>query len=247
MEWEGFVRRMWSWQWTRVETPLDDEIIAALRDESQGILDVVIKLYMLVQSRAIQLGTTAGKEERIDVGLIRHVAKQDLSLIAPMIDALRRNDRRALALYDDLVPLADHVHQTLTDATARLHNSGPRPEPNELSGTSASGTLDDATLLVMLTQMGVATDIATIILADARRKHPGASALDLVGEISQLLKERGPETRPKKKRKGETAPSPLKTELDPLDLRGVLSKGENDGHAAFLQAGYIRPPLDDVG
>lgn len=38
-DWEGFVRRIWSYQWTRMETPLSDEIVAALRDESQGIID----------------------------------------------------------------------------------------------------------------------------------------------------------------------------------------------------------------
>ncbi len=44
-DWDGFVRRMWACQWTRVETPRTDEIVAVLRDESQGITNVVIKLY----------------------------------------------------------------------------------------------------------------------------------------------------------------------------------------------------------
>ncbi|WP_138471788.1 ATP-binding protein [Poseidonocella sp. HB161398] len=246
-EWEVFIRRMWSWQWTSVETPLDDGILAALRDESQGILDVVIKLYMLVQSRAIQLGTAAGREERIDVGLIRHVAKQDLRLIAPMIDALRRNDLRALELYDDLVPLAEYVRQTLMDATMRLGGSTPNPEPQRPPSVNPAETLDDAALLAMLEQLGVAPDLAAIMLGEARLANPGASTLDLVGAISDRLKDRGPEAKPRKKRKSKAAGTAAVIQPDPLDLRNLLPEIADDAHDVFMQAGYIRPPLEDAG
>lgn len=244
-DWEGFIRRMWSWQWTRVETPIDDQMLAALRYESQGILDVVIKLYMLVQLRAIQLGAVAGRDERIDAGLIHHVAKQELSLIAPMIDALRRGDQRALELYDDLVPLAGYVRQTLEDAATRLRSSSSRPTTRKPHSETPSKPFDDASLLALLEQMGVASDISAVMLAEARRDMPDASVVDLVGAISDRLRDRGREVKPRRRRRA-ARPKPALIS-DPLDLRKLVPPGAEDGYAAFLREGLIRPPLGDVG
>ena len=126
-DWEGFIRRMWAFQWTRAESPLTDEIVAVLRDESQGIVDVVIKLYMLAQLRAIQLGELGGREEVIDAGLIRHVAKTELTLIAPMIDALRRGDPApvwqchgpAVCFHSDATPSDDVVQQNVEPSASQ--------------------------------------------------------------------------------------------------------------------------------
>lgn len=244
-DWKGFIRRMWSWQWTRMETPLDDQILAALRDESQGILDVVITLYMLVQLRAIQLGAVAGRDERIDAGLIHHVAKQDLSLIAPMIDALRRGDQRALELYDDLVPLAGYVRQTLEDAAIQMGSSSSRPMTRKPISETLSKPLDDAALLALLEQMGVASDIAAVILAKARQDMPDASAVELVGAISDQLRDRGPAAKPQRRRRVARPKAALNS--DPLDLRKFVPREAEDGYAGFLREGLIRPPLSDVG
>ena len=126
-DWEGFIRRMWAFQWTRAESPLTDEIVAVLRDESQGIVDVVIKLYMLAPLRAIQLGELGGREEVIDAGLIRHVAKTELTLIAPMIDALRRGDPApvwqchgpAVCFHSDATPSDDVVQQNVEPSASQ--------------------------------------------------------------------------------------------------------------------------------
>lgn len=189
-DWEGFVRRMWAFQWTRTDTPLTDELIAVLRDESQGITDVVIKLYMLAQLRAIQLGELGGREEVIDAGLIRHVARTELSLIAPMIDALRRNDQRALQRFDDLMPLDGFVRRSLEDAAVRLRPDAltEMPQPR----APASPALTDASLLSMLEDMGVAGDIAAVLLTEVRASMPSAGALDLVGAVCDRLRGRAP-------------------------------------------------------
>lgn len=242
IDWFDFVKRMWRFQWTQETTLLDDEIRDALTDESQGVVDVVIKLYMLTQLHAIQLGVTTGRPETIDAGLIRHVAKTDLTLIAPMIDALRRGDQRALQRYDDLRPLDDFVCQILSDASARF---GGRIAPPEVISASASGNLDDQALLGVLEDMGVASDIAALLLAEIRAVMPDAGPLDLIGEIRDRLRGRGPEAKPtKRKRKAPPMVDPLAE--DPQDLRKVLAAKPPDAYAAFREAGWIRSPCDDA-
>ncbi len=240
-DWEGFVRRMWGFQWTRVETPLTDDIVAALRDESQGITDVVIKLYMLAQLRAIQLGELGGREEIIDAGLIRHVAKTELTLIAPMIDALRRNDQRALQRYDDLMPLDGFVRQSLQDAAVRLRTADPM---SAAPSATTSPVLTDSTLLSMLDEMGIAGDISAVLLGEVRASMPEAGALDLVGAVCDRLRARGPEVKPVKPHRKPKPKTPANDEPD--DVRQVDITAAEDAHAAFLAAGWIRSPVDDA-
>ena len=242
-DWESFIRRMWAFQWTRSETRLTDEILAVLRDESQGIVDVVIKLYMLTQLRAIQLGALGGREEIIDAGLIRHVASTDLTLIAPMIEALRRGDQRALQRYDDLMPLEAFVRQSLKDAALRLR--GPSQVPTQASSPTRppTGPTGEA-LLSILEEIGIANDIAVVLLGEVRAAMPEAGTLDLIGEVCDRLRDRGPEARPAKRKRKPADSAPRQD--DPHDLRRIELPASEDAHAAFLQAGWIRKPNVDA-
>ena len=67
---------LWKYQWTDKKVELDQEFIDVMYEESQGISDIAIKLFMLTQWRALD------KEiESVTPGLIRSVAKDRLTLI----------------------------------------------------------------------------------------------------------------------------------------------------------------------
>lgn len=95
--WQLLVDALWGYQWTRKETPLTDEINETLYEESQGITDIAVKLYAMSQIRAI----VSGKEE-ITPRLIRQVAKENLQLVQPMLQALKKGSLREIAKYDDI-------------------------------------------------------------------------------------------------------------------------------------------------
>jgi hypothetical protein len=64
LSWEIMLRAMWKNQWTRNQTPLTAELKDILYDESQGIIDIAVKLYAMAQMKAIADGTetiTAGE------------------------------------------------------------------------------------------------------------------------------------------------------------------------------------------
>ncbi|CAO3424428.1 ATP-binding protein [Azospirillum argentinense] len=246
--WDQFVERMWSFQWTQEHTPLTDELRHVLYDETQGIVDLVVKLFMLAQVHAIQLGTMRGRPERLEAGLLRHVAKENFKLVAPMIEALRKNDEKALIAYDDLSPLHAFVTQALQIALARL---GP-PLAAARHGLSLASERDaeavrEATLAA-LQAVGVAPEIAELALVPVIAETPDLSPMGLLTRVMAMLQGQDTGKAPAKRR---GAGKPKKAEPPPLDaddLRGIAAQAKatmRAAHAAFLDAGVVRPPLAD--
>lgn len=96
--WELFVNGIWPYQWTRKETTLNQELSDVLYSESQGILDVAVKLYAMAQIQAI---TTS--KEQITPGLIKKVAAENLKMTKHMLESLKTGNLRQIAQYQDLV------------------------------------------------------------------------------------------------------------------------------------------------
>lgn len=98
--WDLFVDGMWEYQWTADYTPLTCELSELLYEESQGILDIAVKLFMLSQVRAIAIG-----EEKITKQIIKQVASDSLRLVKPMLDALKSGIPSEIAKYEDIRPI----------------------------------------------------------------------------------------------------------------------------------------------
>ncbi|WP_230198786.1 ATP-binding protein [Massilibacterium senegalense] len=96
--WDLFIEGMWKYQWTKEGVLLSEELSSAIYFESQGVTDIAVKLYMMVQLRAISNGT-----EKITTGLIKKVAHEELKMVQPMLQTLKGNDYSKLAKYDDLM------------------------------------------------------------------------------------------------------------------------------------------------
>jgi hypothetical protein len=117
-EWRLFCDSLWRYQYVKHPSPLTPKLYDVLYEESQGITDVVVKLYMLAQHRAIQTGT-----ERVTGGLIRSVAQDSLRVISRVLEALRdgKEGEHFLASLDDV--LAEGLKQIVANgirATERL-------------------------------------------------------------------------------------------------------------------------------
>ncbi|MCR8921961.1 ATP-binding protein [Dasania sp. GY-MA-18] len=96
--WIRFTDNLWKYQWLKHGgDPLSDEIRDCWYDLSQGVLDIVVKLFVLAQLRAI-----ANKKERITVGILKSVYKQELKPVHPMLDALRSCDADKIVKYSDM-------------------------------------------------------------------------------------------------------------------------------------------------
>jgi len=91
------VSAIWGYQWTKRPTALTDELIDTLYDQSQGIIDITVKLYALAQTKAISSGI-----ETITPELIKQVADESLRLVKPMLNALRTGNVMEIVKYPDI-------------------------------------------------------------------------------------------------------------------------------------------------
>ncbi|WHY86526.1 ATP-binding protein [Neobacillus novalis] len=98
--WDLFVDGMWEYQWTTDFTELTSDFSDLLYEESQGILDIAVKLFMLAQVRAISTG-----EEKISKQIVKQVARDSLRLVQPMLNALRSGIPSEIAKYEDIRPI----------------------------------------------------------------------------------------------------------------------------------------------
>lgn len=229
--WDHFVETMWRYQWTQEVTPLTDDLRQVLYEESQGIIDVVVKLFMLAQLRAIRLRAVRRRPERLDRELLLQVVAQDFKLIAPMINALKRGDEKALAKYDDLRPLQKHVQQVFADYAPPMpvREEPPAPEASQISPRQA------------LAAMGIADDLAEVLLARARQDC--ADDFDLLGAaLAQFQAGKKKATTPKRTKTS-------KPEVDSNSVHGIVQASlaiERSPYEALKAAGYVRDPLQDL-
>jgi hypothetical protein len=121
--WRLLMESLWRYQYTRFPVPLTDEIVNALHYESAGILDFAIKLFLLVQIRAITVGT-----EKITTAMVHSVAHDSLKLAQPALRAIRTGDTSDVALMRDLnkIDFPSAVQQIRKSALLQTLSSGSR-------------------------------------------------------------------------------------------------------------------------
>ena len=129
--WEIMLRAMWKYQWTRNKCPFTEEMKNALYDETQGIIDLAVKLYGIAQIKAIYGGT-----ERITPAVIRESAAESLQLVRPMLDALRSGNIKKIMQYEDIRPI--RMEDYLTAHTSRII---PSEEVEQISSLEEQAVL----------------------------------------------------------------------------------------------------------
>jgi len=161
--WDIMIESMWKNQWTKNPIALTQEVKDAIYDESQGIIDIAVKLYAMVQIKAIATGTeTFGAKD------IREAAADKLRLVKPMLDALRSGDTKKLAQYEDIRPISidDYVSayaaQLVSDFT-------PHSKTEKIS-------LEEQALIKLL-EMDIPTPIARQAVKKALRSMQSGQPL----------------------------------------------------------------------
>ncbi len=239
--WDHFVDTLWAHQWTREESELTNDIRKVLYEESQGIIDIVVKLFMLGQARAMELGATrkTKRSEIMDAALFQAVARDHFKIIAPMIAALKSGKRRRIAQYADLRPLEDHVGQALLAAQNHLE-----PDATSAQASTRAATHNDVTtelLATKLKELGLAEDLAQRMATVTQAEHPEASLLELVGLISTKLYESARASKPASPPHRKSAPLKDKPSSG---FEGVVAAGsmqDQSPHASLSRAGLVTP------
>jgi hypothetical protein len=100
-EWTFFLETLWNNQCLKEYSELTDELKKAFYDECQGITSVAVNLFILAQERV--LFDEANTNEKITPQVLRKTAKEDMKIIQPMLNAIRKNNLKAMYKYEDIM------------------------------------------------------------------------------------------------------------------------------------------------
>ena len=194
-EWRNLVSDLWGYQWTENEAELTDEIRDLLYDETQGIVDLLVKLFALTQMQIIRQGQRDKLKmkdpppELITVDRIRQTVREEFRPVSSMIADLRSGKDHKIAHYEDIANFQasyaqriDHLvdpglEDVIAHATASQIETGSDMEVDAEAMESA--VRDD------LRRRGYADDLVDVALRRARAKLAGS--VPFLGELMEKV------------------------------------------------------------
>lgn len=98
-DWNAFITNLWQYYILPEPASKEDinKLMLCLFEYSQGITDLVVKLFVLSQMRAMVL-----RLKGIECGLIKEIFETYFKTVKPMIMAIKNNDLKALEKYEDI-------------------------------------------------------------------------------------------------------------------------------------------------
>lgn len=226
--WDLFVQGMWKYQWTTEKTSFTNELSSILYEESQGIADIAIKLFMMTQLRAISSG-----KERITVSLIKKVAQEELKMVQPMLQTLKNGNFSKLAKYDDLMlpNIEDFLEQERIAVDQKqvmdsLKDGARRKEEQ-------TKLIDDA--VYRLSLLGIESDLAKDVLVKNIEGNSSKDLTKIVQDAFRLL----------------TSSSDTIDQSNDKDLRRIVERGREESltaYQALYKVGIIKQdyPVGEV-
>lgn len=173
-EWYAFTNKLWQYQWVQQSTELTDELRAAWYYYTQGIPDLVVKLFCLVQIHAITIGL-----EKITSELFKKVYEEQLQPVHDILDALRSGNPARIARYSDLtipqVQLEEYIEQHRFKAALKTEKQHKELGPHY------------STLLGMLTTLGHSAATIEPHIHSILKKYPNENLQVLLQHILEVL------------------------------------------------------------
>lgn len=238
--WNLLIEGMWEFQWTKKETELTKELSDVLYDESQGIIDIAIKLYAMAQLRAIAIG-----KEVLSPAIIRQVANDNLKLVRPMLLALKSGIKSEIEKYGDIIPIdLDSFcqdHERILKLNQRIKQSKASHKQKELD---KSELLQHA--VIKLLEFGIESEIAKKAVNDVINTNNSNIDLSKLIKESMIiaLKDDIDKAEKKKNRK----PTLINKNRDNNDLRVIVEEGRKQNMSAYQAlkaAGVISNPVEE--
>lgn len=233
-DWDMFIEGMWKYQWTRSFTPLTDELRETIYNESQGIIDIAVKLFSLVQSRAIETGN-----EMITSQAIIKVGREDLKLVQPMLKALRNGLESEIAKYEDITPidLDGFLQQRMSKIDLKASIQKKKEEQENRQKSYEISHLEKA--IHSLISLGIDGKQAENEVKRIVIKGEFDNTADIVIQVLTNIKNQKQDKIHHKKSKSE-----FDNKLGKTVERG--KKDKKSAYDALLEDGYIKPPLKEL-
>ena len=244
-QWNLFLGSLWNLQYTKAETKLTKELSDTMYFETQGVLDITVKLYMHIQSHAI----IKGGDERITPAMIREVARKSLQLLQPLFDKFRRGDTSATEEeFEDIKPKWLELNDYLKQADHRVEVTGALS--NEHKRVIQQN--NEQQVIKKLFEHAVHNGLEPLKAEQAVNSvYQASQGMGNLEALMETLNKQLDESKAAVEQKNNISSLPkqrvtgkIKPVLHPKDIRNIVLEGEKGGKTieeALKEAGYIKP------
>jgi hypothetical protein len=237
-DWEFFVEEMWEYQWTKIEVPYSKDLGDAFYEETQGIIDILVKLYKMVQWRAISLGGNEG----ITAELIHQVAKEGLYLVKPMLEAIRSGNLAQMQKYRDIAPIQISEYQTkcLNSINYGILEEIRRLKRNQKSSDPMSPILKE--VIAQLLDLEVDPSQAKVLGERVVGENPQDNDISKLVKLAYKIALKGEPFKDDKpqKTKSKAKVNPNFTEHDMRKILEEAKKNQLPVYESFVKANIIK-------
>src|SRR5699024_7169193 len=125
-EFDFFLQSMWNYQWLQQKSDYSEDYRDVIYEETQGISDLIIKLFVYAQQEAIYTG-----KEQLSIQLLKKVARDKFKLLQPMLDAIRSGNPHKIAKYEDirlLEPAIKPTGKTVRKSNTVVKHTSSKPQ-----------------------------------------------------------------------------------------------------------------------
>jgi len=232
-DWDLLIESLWQYQWLKNRVELSDELNETLYDESQGIVDIAVKLFALSQGRAIETG-----KELITPSIIKQVAKDDLKLVQPMLQALKNGHLSELEKYGDIMPMDIEEYLVLHEPKVDLRATIQKKKEIQSQKRNEKTNNNLEKLITGLISLGVSVEIAEKSSVKAVKTCENDSMTQLMAlaiKYSDEFKDKSDS----KSIKGSNSDILL------IKLFEKARKNKVSNYEVLKEAGFIKSPVDE--
>ncbi|WP_444923818.1 ATP-binding protein [Microbulbifer sp. DLAB2-AF] len=233
--WEDFLEELWPYQWLHRIVERSEPLTNKLYELSQGVPDIVVKLFCLAQSRAILLAD-APQEEALSSELLTQVFEDEFSIVKPMLDALRSGNRRKIEECNDLIfpKLESNMINAVNQLVAKPLEKAKSIDLGDPAETSIANAAIET-----ITSMGIARDIAQPLVTDALAKDQDLKLIQIIQLATTALT--NTKEQKAKKPKPEYTSRKSWPQLSKNDLRKLYAGKSGSMYEAVVEQGINYP------
>ena len=213
--WKAFTDVLWRYQWLQNRDEiLTDEVRDCWYDLSQGVHDIVVKLFVLAQLRAI-----ATRTERITPKLLRKVYDDEFQPVKPMLAALRSKDSERIAQFSDLT--LPGIDKKILELSSMIEGLATKEDsPHAIYGDNEQAQR----LHTLLISMGCEVSRITPLVKKAFVQSPELSVRELIPIVLDWYESVGLKSEKSMPRRSRSVPQKDWNTLETDDLRFIYSQ-----------------------
>jgi hypothetical protein len=125
-EFRLLLKAIWRYQWVRKPVELTKEMINLFYDCTQGILDLVVKLFCNSMKRAIETG-----KEQITKEIVINVCEEEFKFTQPMVQAIKSGNVYKMQQYEDIRKIENVSINGVVDNAKKNVKVNKGVEPND--------------------------------------------------------------------------------------------------------------------